>query len=136
MSAASIDVVDPTHPSTAHLAARFTHTDEWYNFQSNPAASVEVLLNLDETTYTGGTMGASHPIAWHHDFDGGRSWYTGLGHNDAVYSETWFRQHLLGGIEYAANVPEPATPVLLMAGAATAVVARRRRRRRGPATIR
>jgi type 1 glutamine amidotransferase len=126
MSAAAIDVLDSNHPSTSHLAVRFTHTDEWYNFQSNPAASVHVLLDLDETTYTGGTMGASHPIAWYHDYAGGRAWYTGLGHNEAVYAEPWFRQHLLGAIQYAANVPEPASTVAVVTVGA-AFAGRRRR---------
>jgi type 1 glutamine amidotransferase len=103
---AALDVVDPSHPSTAHLPPRFTVTDEWYNFQTDPTPSVHVLLNLDESTYTGGTMGPSHPIAWFHSYDGGRAWYSGLGHNEDIYTQSWYRQHLLGGIEYAANVPE------------------------------
>ena len=129
MSAAAIDVLDTTHLSTSHLEPRFTHTDEWYNFQTNPAGSVQVLLDLDETTYTGGSMGVSHPIAWYHSYSGGRSWYTGLGHNEAVYAEPWFRQHLLGGIQYAANVPEPAAPAVLAVSMAFLAVAGRRRAR-------
>jgi len=62
-----------------------------------------VLLSLDENSYSGGGMGNDHPSAWFHDYDGGRSWYTGGGHTSASYSEPDFRTHLLGGLRYAAG---------------------------------
>lgn len=102
-------VVEPNHPSTQGLPETWTRTDEWYNFATNPAGQVNVLLNLDESTYSGGAMGASHPISWYHEFDNGRSWYTGMGHTESSYNEPLFRQHILGGILWAANVElEPA----------------------------
>jgi type 1 glutamine amidotransferase len=79
-------------------------TDEWYNFRSNPRGSVHVLATLDESTYSGGTMGADHPIAWCHHFEGGRAWYTAGGHTSESYSEPDFRRHLLGGILRAAGL--------------------------------
>ena len=69
----------PAHPSTAGLPANWNRTDEWYNYRTNPRAQVHVLANLDEATYTGGGMGGDHPISWCRAYDGGRSWYTGLG---------------------------------------------------------
>jgi len=102
------DVVDGDHPSTQHFPATFERTDEWYNFkQYNDGVSV--LLTLDETTYEGGGMGDFHPIAWYHDFDGGRAWYTGGGHTKAAFSEPEFRQHVLGGICWAAGRALPET---------------------------
>jgi type 1 glutamine amidotransferase len=102
---ATVNVVDPTHPSTAMLPPSFSHDDEWYNFQSNVASNplVDVLLTVDETTYTGGTMGAVHPIAWCQDSGTWRSWYTGFGHAIAQYSTTAFADHVLGGILWAAG---------------------------------
>ncbi|GLH99639.1 ThuA domain-containing protein [Phytohabitans aurantiacus] len=102
---ATIKVEDPAHPSTAPLPAKWSRFDEWYNFQSNPRADVHVLASLDERSYTAGAgaMGADHPIAWCHDFDGGRSWYTGAGHTIESYSEPNFLTHLLGGIRTAAG---------------------------------
>jgi len=97
-------IVDRRHSSTAHLPARWTRTDEWYNFRALPGSGVQVLIRLDETTYSGGKMGANHPMAWHHEFDGGRAWYTALGHTDESYSDPNFRTHLLGGIRWAAGV--------------------------------
>ena len=60
-----------------------------------------MLATLDETTYKGGTNGDFHPIAWYHEFDGGRAFYTGLGHTNESYSDSLFLKHLLGGIQYA-----------------------------------
>jgi len=100
---ATLRVVDPTHASTRHLPAEWRRTDEWYNFREDPGPSVTVLLRIDESTYTGGTMGASHPLAWCHSFDGGRAWYTELGHTKESYSEPLYLEHLLGGIEWAAD---------------------------------
>ncbi|MFK5973013.1 MAG: ThuA domain-containing protein [Flavobacteriaceae bacterium] len=75
-------------------------TDELYNYKNiNP--DINVLMTLDESTYEGGENGDFHPIAWYHDFDGGRSFYTGVGHTDESYTETKFLKHLLGGIQYA-----------------------------------
>lgn len=47
-------------------------------------------------------MGDDHPIAWYHEFDGGRSWYTGGGHTSASYQEEDFAKHIRGGLLYAA----------------------------------
>lgn len=74
--------------------------DELYNYKKiNP--DVNVLMTLDESTYEGGANGDFHPIAWYHDFDGGRAFYTGGGHTDESYSEDLFLKHVLGGIKYA-----------------------------------
>ena len=99
----TIKVADHVHPSTVGLPERWVRTDELYNFQTNPRGDVHVLATLDESTYSGGVDGFDHPIAWYHDYNGGRAWYTGLGHTDASYSEPLFLKHLLGGIEYAAG---------------------------------
>lgn len=97
---ATLNCLDHTHPSTSFLADTWVKKDEWYNFKSiNP--DMNVLLTIDETSYEGGTNGASHPMAWYHDYDGGRAFYTGLGHTKETYQEPQFLQHLLGGIQYA-----------------------------------
>lgn len=100
---ATMRVEDPTHPSTEHLPRAWVRFDEWYNFTANPRDDVRVLLTLDESTYSGGRMGADHPIAWCHNVEGGRSWYEGAGHVDASYSDPVFLEHLRGGIEWTAR---------------------------------
>jgi type 1 glutamine amidotransferase len=101
---AMVHVANPDHPSMKGLPLLWERTDEWYNFRSNPRSAVQVLATLDEATYSGGAMGADHPIAWCHEMDGGRSWYTAMGHTQESYAEPLFRLHLLGGIESAAGL--------------------------------
>jgi cytochrome c len=111
---ASVRIGSGRHPSTAGLPRRWTRTDEWYNFARNPRADVRVLATLDESSYSPGpgAMGADHPIAWAHAFEGGRAWYTAGGHTGESYGEPLFRRHLLGGIRYAAGMSPPAIRTL------------------------
>jgi type 1 glutamine amidotransferase len=81
-------------------------TDEWYNFRSNPRGAVHVLATLDESTYSGGAMGADHPIVWCQVIDGGCSWYAAMGYTVESYAEPLFRLHLLGGIESVAGAAD------------------------------
>ena len=100
---ATVRVEDRTSPSTSFLGVSWQRTDEWYNFATNPRGTVHVLATLDESTYTGGVMGADHPISWCQVYQGGRSWYTAGGHTREAYAEPLFQQHVLGGIQYAAG---------------------------------
>jgi len=97
---ASITVVDSTHASTRMLPQPWVRSDEWYSFRSMQD-DLNILLNLDEDSYAldgAPAMGESHPVAWYHAFEGGRSWYTELGQTKAAYREPLFRAYLLGGI--------------------------------------
>ncbi|MFC5283056.1 ThuA domain-containing protein [Pedobacter alpinus] len=99
---AILNVVDKNHLSTKNLPKEWKRFDEWYNFKWM-APNLNVLITIDETSYDAGPkkMGANHPMAWYHDFDGGRSFNTALGHTDESYEEPLFLEHLLGGIKYA-----------------------------------
>jgi type 1 glutamine amidotransferase len=101
----TLNVVDPSHPSTTALPLSFAHNEEWYNFATNVATNplFDVLLTVDESSYVGGSMGAVHPISWCRDSGNWRSWYTALGHTLPQYSQPWFASHLLGGIQWAAG---------------------------------
>lgn len=81
-------------------------TDELYNYKSNPRPFVEVIATVDERNYKGGTMGSDHPIAWCHARFGGRAWYTGLGHTEAMYADPVYRAHLLRGLRYVTRQAE------------------------------
>lgn len=97
---ATINVIDTAHRSVKGLPAKWQRTDEWYNYK-NIYSGIHVLAELDESTYEGGSNGAHHPIAWYHDYDGGRSFYTGGGHTKESYSEPLFLKHIVEGIKYA-----------------------------------
>ena len=100
---AVVDVVDLEHPSTIHLPERWERADEWYNF-GYFNEDVNVLLKLDTDSYEGSDHPGNHPIAWYHEYDGGRAFYTALGHTRESFSEPLFLDHLLGGLKYAAGV--------------------------------
>lgn len=96
---AVVELIDSNHPSTEHLPERWDRNDEWYNF-GYMNEQVNVLLKLDTDSYEGSEHPGNHPIAWYHEFDGGRSFYTGSGHTIESFSEPLFLDHLLGGIQY------------------------------------
>lgn len=98
---ATLRIEDHHHPATKFLPGNeWSRFDEWYNFKDiNP--DVHVLLRLDEKSYEGGTNGDNHPASWCHEYDGGRAFYTALGHTNESYKEDNFLKHVLGGIRYA-----------------------------------
>jgi type 1 glutamine amidotransferase len=100
---ATVRFVDRGDPLTARAPAAWRHVDEWYNYATNPRPAVTVLAVVDESSYSGGTMGADHPITWCHRYDGGRAWYTGMGHTAESYLDATYIRMLLGGIESAAG---------------------------------
>ena len=97
---ATYRVLDKSHPSTEGFPDTLVREDEFYNFKSIDP-TIHTLIEIDEKSYAGGTNGAHHPMSWYHDFDGGRAWYTNMGHTEATFSEPLFLRHLLGGLRYA-----------------------------------
>ena len=100
---AILNVVNRKSIATKHLPAQWKRKDEWYNFNWMTKNPLHVLITIDEKSYKPGegAMGDKHPMSWYHDFDGGRSFYTELGHTDESYSDPLYLKHLLGGIQYA-----------------------------------
>ncbi|WP_231460518.1 ThuA domain-containing protein [Pedobacter sp. Leaf132] len=94
-------IKDKNHPSTKFFTdSVWMHKDELYNFKNiNP--DLKVLISIDENSYKGGKNGAFHPFSWYHNFDGGRAFYTSMGHTKECWTEEKFLNHLLGGIKYA-----------------------------------
>jgi cytochrome c len=99
-------VTDKNHSSTDSLPERFKKTDEFYNFRDiNPG--ITVLVKIDEGTYQGGENNNDHPMSWYHEYDGGRAFYTAMGHTNETYSEDNFLRHLWGGIQYVLGGDKP-----------------------------
>jgi type 1 glutamine amidotransferase len=97
---ATVMCKDKSHVCTSHLPEKWVRNDEWYNYKSIQS-NLKILLELDETTYEGGTNGDFHPIAWYHDQGKGRAIYTGGGHTTESFGEELFLQHLEGAMKYA-----------------------------------
>lgn len=100
---ATVTITDKNHPSTKELPESFSLADEWYNYR-DIYEFIHVLAKVDESTYQGGEHNHDHPISWYHEYDGGRAFYTGLGHTDETFSNPQFLQHLLGGITYVVGL--------------------------------
>lgn len=104
---ATLNVVDKKNKSTQHLPEKWVRADEYYSFRpgSNPA-DLHVVISLDESTMSYAPneerlkMGANHPIAWYHDYEGGRAFYTALGHTNETFSDPLVLDHLRGALQY------------------------------------
>ncbi len=91
-------VVNKNHPSMVGFPDRWKVKDEFYDFK-NVNKAVNVLVKIDEKTYKDGKMGDDHPMAWFHDYDGGKAFYTSFGHTDETFANPVFLKHLLGGLQ-------------------------------------
>ena len=111
---ADLVVLDRKFPGLERMPDRLLWTEEWYEFGPENIKGLNYILAVDEKTYdpnanwadkkvSGTGMGKFHPIAWYHDYDGGRSFYTALGHMPADYSDPLFLEHVYGGIYWAAT---------------------------------
>jgi type 1 glutamine amidotransferase len=107
-----IKVIDRSHPTTDFLGETWKWEDECY-FIDHLNPDIHILLAVDLETiddpekgkYPGEVFGRYFPLAWVHEFDGGREFYCALGHKIEHYSDPLFMKHLLRGIMWAMDVP-------------------------------
>ncbi len=109
---AYLKVEDSNFPGMERFPKKLLWTDEWYDFSERKADDLKILVSVDEKSYNpyakwgdkeSKGMGAMHPISWYHNYDGGRAFYTALGHIPAIYSDQTFLDHVYGGIYWAAT---------------------------------
>ncbi len=112
---AMLNVEDRNHPATRHLPARWSRTDEWYSFASNPRdKGFRVLVTIDESSYSplaklplvgarNIAMGRDHPMIWTHCVGKGRAFYSALGHPASAYAEKSHLAMIAGAIGWAAG---------------------------------
>lgn len=103
--------IDRTHPSTAHLPARWERTDECYYLRemnvNMKILAVNDLSTIEDAKGKPDTFGDVFPSVWCQEYDGGRQWYTSLGHAKEDYQDPILRRHILGGIEWAISNQKP-----------------------------
>ena len=104
-----IRVEDKNHPATNRLPDSLTISDEIYQFRDWSRDRVHVLLSLDPASVDLTKDGVHRTDkdfanAWTRTYGSGRVFYTALGHEAAVWRDTRFQQHLLGGIKWAMGV--------------------------------
>jgi uncharacterized protein len=103
---AKLQVLDSSFAGLNGFAGSRLWTDEYYEFGPEKTSGLHYLLGVDETSYSAKTnlgegMGTFHPLAWFHEFEGGRSFYTALGHVPAIFSDPGYLDHLYAGIYWA-----------------------------------
>ncbi len=103
---AVVEVGDRTNPSTAGLPLEWSRSDVWYNWDTNPSGDVHTVARVRENSYQPGTgaMGWDHPVSWCRDYDGGRSFYTGMGGTSESFTEAEFRDHLRGALLWTSRL--------------------------------
>ncbi len=81
-------------PLAGDLPARFEHADEWYEHRAPPPADATVVLTIERD-------GRRLPLAWARRFDGGRVFYTALGHAPEAWARPELRAHLAAALSHA-----------------------------------
>ncbi|MET1073317.1 MAG: ThuA domain-containing protein, partial [Umezawaea sp.] len=101
-----VNVLDRQHPANAGLPLNITRTDRWYNWEPNPVGIVHTVAQVEERRYQAGqgANGPFHPVSWCRDYEGGRSFYTGMGHTEDSYREDAFRGHLAGALKWTTGL--------------------------------
>ena len=76
------------------------------SIDSRPELARTAVAQVQEWDYDAGDTGngAFHPISWCRDYDGGRSFYTGMGGTAESWAEEEFRSHVLGAIQWSAGL--------------------------------
>jgi type 1 glutamine amidotransferase len=110
---AQLNIVDTSFKGMQGFANNKLWTEEWYEFGPEKTTGLQYILAVNEATYNpkvdwgarakGEGMGKFHPVAWYHNYDGGRAFYTALGHLPTNFSEPAFINHLYAGIFWAAT---------------------------------
>ena len=88
----------------------FDHTDEWYYFADFDPTST-LVATLDPASI-GEKDVNPNPVAWTREVDGGRVFYTAMGHTKESYSEPLFLKHLEGGLSWvlaSVHLAKPST---------------------------
>ncbi|MEV6107859.1 ThuA domain-containing protein [Streptomyces sp. NPDC051940] len=103
---AVVEVPDRRHPATSGLPLEWARKDVWLNWSPNPSATVHTVARVRERSYqpAAGANGWDHPISWCRDYDGGRSFYTGMGGTTASFTEEGFRKHLRGALLWTSRL--------------------------------
>ncbi len=93
--------LDKTFPASAHFPETFEKTDEFYDFKSLKKDILKFIVKVDESSYQMGRMGEFHPMAWYHEFDGGKAFYSSYGHTPETFTEPLITEHFWQGLKWA-----------------------------------
>lgn len=108
---AQLKVLDSNFPGMERMPERFWFTDEYYEFGPEKVDTLNYILAVDGSTFDPYAKWGEkesqdmdfRPLAWYHEYDGGRSFYTALGHIPATFSDILLQEHIYGGLYWAAT---------------------------------
>ena len=105
------------HPVTSHIGNigdTWVHNEEWYYWERNGGQLSDDNIVLLEVQSTGNeSFDTRRPITWLKEYDGGRSFYTALGHNGSTYeSNETFRTMIEQAVLWVSNRLEPSEEVI------------------------
>ena len=109
----TVNVLDSKNPSLAHLPEKWVREKDEFYFLKEMDVNLNVLAVNDHTTIQKpagkalDTFGTVFPSVWWHEYDGGRAFYTSVGHEKTDYEKDDLRKHILGGIEWAIGPQKP-----------------------------
>lgn len=100
----TVDLIDRQHPATAELPLTWERDDKWLDWADSPTGQVHTVAQVEPGPDAGPTTNPFHPVSWCRDYDGGRSFYTGLGGTPESWADETFREHLLGALQWTTGV--------------------------------
>jgi type 1 glutamine amidotransferase len=104
--------VFPDRHANDGLPPTVERADEWYYFNDLDPCS-DYLMTVDPASI-GARDVNPNPVAWTREIDGGRVFYTAMGHTKESYAEPFFLRHLANGLDWVlSRGPEghaPGTP--------------------------
>lgn len=109
----TVNVLDSKNPSLAHLGTKWVREKDEFYFIKELGVNLNVLAVNDHATIQkpGGkaldTFGTVFPSVWWHEYDGGRAFYTSIGHEKGDYLKEELQKHILGSIEWAIGPQKP-----------------------------
>ena len=107
-----VDTKNKNHPAVKGFGPTFDYTADWTNHDKSVTglSGVRVLLRVDENSYDpvrdafktrgGKPMGIDHPVSWIREFEGGRFFYTELGHEVKSLNTKFGHQHIIEGLRW------------------------------------
>jgi len=103
-----IHVIDKKNPATKNLSSSWHTNDEFYYFKEiNPSIHVLTVSDLgnikdsvDGKDARPVVFGNRYPSSWCHEFDGGKIWYTALGHSKDDYSNKVYLANIMEGLKW------------------------------------
>ena len=93
-----VSIVNRRHRANRGLPRASIRTDEWYYYDDFDPTST-LLMTLDPASIGEADVNPN-PVSWARTVDGGRVFYTALGHTAESYSEPFFLKHVADGLDW------------------------------------